>query len=64
MFNLSLQLFFRNTEKEIDTLKAEIRERNDLINVLQMQNDMLREETRLYDMRGAHGVAVDNLLDL
>lgn len=37
-------MFFRNTDKEIEKLKAEIRERNDLINMLQSQNDDLREE--------------------
>lgn len=51
----------RNTEKEIESLKLEIRERNDLVNILQVQNDLLREEMTLYDTTR---VRTENLLDL
>ena len=50
-----------NTEKEMEELKMEIRERNDLINSLQNHNDSLRDEARLYEARS---VRVENLLDL
>lgn len=40
--------YFRNTDKEIEKLKNEIRERNDLINMLQSQNDDLREEKLMF----------------
>lgn len=33
-----------NTDKEVERLKEEVRDRNDLINMLQSKNDDLREE--------------------
>lgn len=53
---------FRNTEKELEMLKTEIRERNDLINSLQNQNEMLQAETQLYDQEAR--VPIENLLNL
>lgn len=44
-------------------LKTEIRERNDLINSLQNQNEMLQAETQLYDQQERH-VPIENLLNL
>lgn len=53
---------FRNTEKELELLKTEICERNDLINSLQNQNEMLQAETQLYDHEAR--VPIENLLNL
>jgi hypothetical protein len=55
---------FRNTEKEIDQLKLDVRERNDLINALQGQNDALQEEADLYGIPRSSRVATENLVDL
>lgn len=54
--------YFRNTEKELDEMRVEIRERNDMINALQQQNENLQQEILFYETRPA--IAVDNLLDL
>lgn len=45
----------------MEDLKVEVRERNDLINGLQNQNDVLQAENRLYETRR---VDTENLLDL
>jgi hypothetical protein len=52
-----------NTEREIDQLKLEVRERNDLINALQGENDNLRDELKLYGSRRRR-VPTENLVDL
>jgi len=52
-----------SSEREIEQLKLEIRERNDLINALQIQNDTLRDETDLYEAASAK-VPTVNLVDL
>lgn len=54
--------YFRNTEKEIEQLKVDVRERNDLINSLQIQNDNLVEESFMREP--VRRVPTDNLLDL
>lgn len=60
---LFASFIFRNSEREIERLKLDIRERNDIINALQVQNDTLRDETNLYEA-GSSKIAVVNLLDL
>jgi len=52
-----------SSEREIEQLKLEVRERNDLINALQIQNDTLRDETDLYEAASAK-VPTINLLDI
>lgn len=59
----------RNNEKEISSLKEEVRERNDLINLLQVQNDDLREEKMILESKNNSTKAkpkssIDDLLKL
>lgn len=40
------EIVLANTEREIVELKDEVKQRNDIINSLQLQNDNLRDETK------------------
>jgi hypothetical protein len=51
-----------NSEKEIEKLKDEIRERNDLINSMQLKIDTVQEENDLFGVNP--NVRIGNLLDL
>jgi chromosome segregation ATPase len=51
-----------NTEKEIALLKEEISQRNDIINLLQLQNDNLRDEAKKLKMLGANAVRKEDLV--
>lgn len=51
-----------NTEKEIALLKEEISQRNDIINLLQLQNDNLRDEAKELKLLGANAVRNQDLV--
>ncbi|KAG5671388.1 hypothetical protein PVAND_001586 [Polypedilum vanderplanki] len=59
------EIVLANAEKEIAELKDEVRQRNDIINSLQLQNDNLREETNeLRLLNNGAAIHVDRLIDL